>query len=218
MAHPDACGGPLRPSPIQTSVLDTILTRQIVIAWAGERGDREEPDCQRLGWWKTDLVSEFGGRDLFAELLPQTWAWAMVQAVREAARRIDARRRAQGHDPDQMITMFSLGFELDERLDERLRDLKGSGRTPTEALPGLRALLPADWSEDEALLAEWRPQDFPDWIVEHGSIEHVNEPAGRRLRGAPPEDPGLLTARLVAALAPVASPDYPMPHYRRTTG
>ena len=68
--------------PIATSVLDKILASQIVVAWAGESGE-EEP---RLGWWKTDLKSEFGGEDLFRRLLPNTSEWAVLQAIREAAR------------------------------------------------------------------------------------------------------------------------------------
>lgn len=64
------------------TVLDGILTLQFVIAWAGESG--EEP---RLKWWQTDLCSEFGGEDLFQQLLPSTWRWSVL----EAARRTDAK-------------------------------------------------------------------------------------------------------------------------------
>ena len=62
-----------------TTDLDLALTAQIAVAWAGEGG--EEP---RLSWWQTDLVSEFGGEDLLRRLLPKTYPWAMLQAVREA--------------------------------------------------------------------------------------------------------------------------------------
>jgi hypothetical protein len=65
--------------------LDFALTAQLVVAWAGESGEE-----QRLGWWRTDLASEFGGEDLFRRLLPNSWPWATLQAVREAARRRDA--------------------------------------------------------------------------------------------------------------------------------
>ncbi|MEB3167475.1 MAG: BREX-6 system BrxE protein, partial [Synechococcaceae cyanobacterium] len=75
---------------VANSDLDIALTAQIVVAWAGESG--EQP---RLGWWQTDLVSEFGGEDLLKELLPRTWPWAMLQAVREAARRKDEELRAK---------------------------------------------------------------------------------------------------------------------------
>ena len=77
--------------PIPLSDIDGLLTVQIAVAWAGEGG--EEP---RLGWWKSDLASEFGGHDLFKRLLPHTWEWAVLQAVREAARRRDAELRRQG--------------------------------------------------------------------------------------------------------------------------
>jgi hypothetical protein len=117
-------------------ILDHILTAQLAVAWAGEGG--EEP---RLGWWKTDLASEFGGEDLFARLLPATWPWAVLEGAREAARRADAAGRAQHHAPDRLLTLFHLGPELDERLSERLRDHKRSGTTPKDALPRLGALL-----------------------------------------------------------------------------
>src|SRR3954463_4150117 len=103
--------------PIPTSDLDRILTAQLVVAWAGEGGEDK-----RLGWWRSDLVSEFGGKDLFRRLLPHTWPWAVLQAVREAARRKDAEFRRQDHNPDRILSLFSLGFELDERLEERLQD------------------------------------------------------------------------------------------------
>jgi hypothetical protein len=38
--------------------LDLALTAQIIVTWAGEGG--EEP---WLGWWPTDLVSEYGSND-----------------------------------------------------------------------------------------------------------------------------------------------------------
>ena len=81
--------GDQRPLHVVNSDLDLALTAQIAVAWAGEGG--EEP---RLGWWQTDLVSEFGGEDLLRRLLPKTYPWAMLQAVREAGRRKDEELRA----------------------------------------------------------------------------------------------------------------------------
>ncbi len=92
---------------IPLSTLDMVLTRQLLIAWAGEAG--EEP--RRLGWWKSDLTGEYGGHDLFKRLLPKTWEWAALQAVREAARRSDAEQRSRHHDADRLLTIFYLGFE-----------------------------------------------------------------------------------------------------------
>ena len=114
------------------SDIDMALTSQLVVAWAGETGEE-----RRLGWWRSDLVSEYGGEDLFRRLLPSTWRWAVLQGAREAARRVDAELRRRDHEPDRIVSLFSLGFELDERIEERLADLKRSGRTPDEALPGL---------------------------------------------------------------------------------
>ena len=117
---------------VTSADVDAALTAQLVVAWAGEGGEES-----RLGWWRSDLVSEFGGEDLFRRLLPSTWAWAVLQAARETARRKDAELRRQDHDPDRILSLFSLGFELDERIDERLQDLKRGRRARSEALPGL---------------------------------------------------------------------------------
>lgn len=186
-------------APQPTSDLDLLLCAQLAVAWAGESG--EEP---RLGWWRTDLVSEFGGHDLFERLLPHTWAWAALQGAREAARRRDAELRAKADDPDQILSLFSLGFELDERVEERLNELKRSGKTPNVALPALDGLLGASWSTDA----------FQDWVEGHGDAGHKAAPIGRLIKGAPPAGLDLLVRRLVAALSPLAD-SYPLPHFRR---
>ncbi len=185
---------------IPLSTLDRVLTTQLVIAWAGEAG--EEP--RRLGWWKSDLTSEFGGHDLFKRLLPKTWEWAALQAVREAARRTDAEQRSRHHDADRLLTIFYLGFEVDERVGERLQDLKRSGARPAAALPGLAEVTGAGW--DEA--------GFGEWIQGHGESDFVPAPEGRRLKGSPPESLELMMNRLVVACWPLAAA-YPLPHFRR---
>lgn len=180
-----------------TSTLDHLLTLQLAVAWAGEAG--EEP---RLGWWRTDLHSEFGGQDLFERLLPNTAPWAVLQAVREAARRTDGQQRSRSHDPDRLVTLFRFGFELDEHLDERLADLKRAGVPPEQALPGLAEVVQEDW-EAEA---------FAEWVRAHGEPDHTASPSGRQVK-TDTHAPERLAAKLVAALAPF--PDaYPMPHVR----
>lgn len=69
-------------------------------------------------------MDEAGGGDLFRRLMPRTGRWSALASVREVARRVDALARQPLGEPDQLRTLFSLGFELNERLDERLRDLK----------------------------------------------------------------------------------------------
>jgi hypothetical protein len=101
------------------AVLDRILTDQLIVAWAGERGDPP-----RLGWWRSDLSSEFGGEDLFRRLLPHTWPWATLQATREVARRYDQRLRERASDPDRVVTLYALDWNTDEQLDERLAEHK----------------------------------------------------------------------------------------------
>lgn len=190
-----------QPQPvIALSVLDTILVLQMAVGWAGESGEEK-----RLGWWKTDLVSEYGGQDLFSRLLPSTAAWAVYQGVREAAARRDAELRAQAHDADELLTLYSFGFAIDERLEDRFQFLKRSGATPLEALPELTSVVAGDWDRDV----------FEDWAKGHGKASVEKVPVGRRLRGDVPESVELTAKNLLAALAPL-SDEYSMPHYRRS--
>lgn len=191
--------GPRR-IPISASGIDYALTAQCIVAWAGETGE-----VKRLGWWRSDLVSEFGGKDLFQRLLPATWEWAVLQGAREAARRKDEALRLHDHDADRIISLFSFGFELDERLDERLQDLKRSGRAPREALLGLTDGMELDWDRTR----------FLDWVQGHGEAESAAVPIGRRIKGEPTSSLEQNVRRLVAALAPL-SEHYPLPHFRRT--
>lgn len=187
--------------PIPSSEIDHALTAQLVVAWAGETGEEK-----RLGWWRSDLVSEFGGKDLFRRLLPSTGEWAVLQGARETARRKDAEIRRKDHNPDRIVSLFSFGFELDERIDERLHDLKRSGRAPQQALPGLTGSIELVWNRDR----------FLDWIRGHGDVETTATPIGRRVKGNPPTNLDQLVRRLVGALAPLTD-NYPLPHFKRET-
>ncbi|MFO0605032.1 MAG: BREX-6 system BrxE protein [Polyangiales bacterium] len=181
------------------SALDEILAVQVTVAWAGERG---EP--ARLAWWNSDLVDPEGGGYLFRKLLPRTGEWAALATVREVARRADAAGRQKLGDPDQVRTLFSLGFELDERLDERLRDLKRRG-APTDALPWPVSL--ERYSLDDLRYAfRHGPAGAPPFDVVAG---------GRQLKTAP-ETPTLGVKHLAAVLfAGDAVPrEYPLPFYR----
>ena len=182
--------------------LDLALTAQFAVAWAGEGG--EEP---RLSWWQTDLVSEFGGEDLLRRLLPKTYPWAMLQAVREAARRKDEELRTKVSDPDQLLTLYRFGFELDEQLEERLQAHKRSGRSPLEALPGLVEVLGASLHEP------WDRAQFEQWVAAHGPVQTDAVPTGRLLKGAPPAGLDRTVQQLVAGLAPLGD-SYPLPHFR----
>lgn len=198
LLNPDPTPPRRERAPIALSAVDRALTAQIVVAWAGEGGEEK-----RLAWWRTDLISEFGGLDLFRRLLPHTAAWAVLQGAREAARRTDAELRARASDPDRVLSLYSLGFERDERLTERLQDLKRAGRPPADALPGLADVITSDWRRDR----------FVDWVHGHGDPDTTASPTGRLIKGTAPDDLDLLIRRLVAALAPVGD-HYPLPHYR----
>ena len=185
--------------PVATSVLDKILTAQIAVAWAGESGEES-----RLRWWATDFCSEYGGEDLLRQILPQSWAWATIQSVREAARRADAKLRSDVHDEDVVLSLFNLGFALNERLEERFQSLKRQGLQLTEALPGLTGIVDVPWNLES----------FGDWVSGHGKVTTETLPTGRRIRGNVPDSAGLMVDKLVAGLLPFAE-TYPMPHYRR---
>lgn len=169
---------------VAESTLDEILASQITVAWAGEQG---QPP--RLRWWNTDLVDPDAGGDLFARLMPRTGAWSSLVSVREVARRVDALGTQHLGDPDQIRTLFSLGFELDERLDERLRDLKRR-RAGLDALP-----FPVSFER----------YSLPDLrtAFRHGPNDaqiFVPVAGGRQLKDPAPDAPGLLVKHLGAAL------------------
>lgn len=184
---------------ISTQAIDRILATQLLVAWAGE--GICEP--RRFGWWDTDLIDEAGGGDLLARLAPRTHAWASLELVRSAARRVDALARSKHGEPDKLHTIFFLGFATDERVADRLAELKRQGRAPHEALP-LPFQLGAQFPQDEVLafLTQAGPARF----------EPV-PPVGRRLIGTPPRNPDEMVLHLAAALVPVADA-YPLPFYK----
>lgn len=184
-------------APLTDATLDAILATQLTVAWAGE--GRSQP--KRLGWWDTDLVDPNGGGDFFARLLPQTAAWASLEAVREAARRVDARARGAMAAPDKMRSIFFLGFELDEQVNDRLAALKVGGKAPADALP-LAIALGANFDKQAVSDALGGKKPPPFAVV----------PGGRQLKGAPPAAPAELVAQLAAALVPLAE-QYPLPFY-----
>ena len=180
--------------------LDHILAVQLTVAWAGESGG--EPP--RLGWWDSDLVDELAGGDFFRRLAPHTQHWAALEAVREVARRADTTARKTSAGPDQIRSLFHLGFEIDEQLDERLAHHKRAEIQPGKPLPDL---YPVD--------AAFNRGELEQWLGNLLRQEYKVDPAGRKLRGTPPDDAGEVIDTLAAALLPL--PDkYPLPYYRVT--
>lgn len=188
------------PAPIPTSTLDLILTAQFAVAWAGEGG--ESP---RLAWWRTDMVSEFGGADLFQRIAPSSWRWAVLQAARTAAQRADRAARQRLDDADKVLTLFFQGFEVDEHIEERLQELKRLYAEPERGLPGLRAVV----SE------EWNRAAFEAWVRAGGEPESTATSTGRLLKGAAPASLDLRFQKLVSVLQPLGS-EYPLPYFRRS--
>lgn len=184
-------------SPIAESALDEILAMQITLAWAGERG---EP--QRLNWWNTDLVDDAAAGDLFARLTPRTARWAALASVREVARRADAAGRNALGDPDLVRSAFAMGYALDERLDDRLRELTRRG-APLDALPWPVSLERFSLTD---LRAAFRAN----------AAEYLVVAGGRQLKTAPTDAPVLAVRHLCAAnlAGDAASEKYPLAFYR----
>lgn len=186
--------------PVTDGALDAILAVQLTVAWSGE-GRCKPP---RLGWWDTDLIDEDGGGDFFKRLLPQTHSWASLEAVREAARRTDERARRRMAEADRLRTLFFLGFEVDEKVTDRLSELKRGGVSPASSLP-----LPLPLSVD------FSPDAFAGALSRRGvSFDIV--PGGRQILGARPRAPEAMILRMAAALVPLAE-RYPLPFYRWET-
>jgi hypothetical protein len=183
---------------VTPSQLDAILELQLGVAWAGEA--RTEPP--RLSWWQTAMVDEFAGADLLRRLTPRTWEWAALETCRAAASKVDREARAGADDPDHLVSLYRLGFELDERLDERLLELKQGETAPAEALPRLAQLL-----------REWSRERFESWLAECGAASYTTTATGRRLKGEMPADTSEAARQLVAALLPLAE-SYSLPHFR----
>jgi hypothetical protein len=190
------------PSPLavrDTKVLDKLLAFQFLVAWAGE--GRSEP--KRFGWWDTDLVDEAGGGDLLARLAPRTYEWSSLELVREAARRVDAKARGKHGEPDKLRSLFFLGFELDEKVSDRLAELKRAGKAPEDVLP-----LPL------RLNADFTPNKVTEILTKLGKVAFDKvPPVGRQLKGVVPNSPEVMAQNLVAALVPVVE-EYPLPFYK----
>lgn len=185
-----ACPGP--------EGLDQILTLQLLIAWAGE-ADTEPP---RLRWWRTAMCDVDAGEDLFQRLAPHTWQWIVLEAARVAAKRVDGRARARAADADRLISLYSFGFALDERLDDRLQELKRAEVRPAQALPGL-----------EHIGRPWDVAALDAHLAALGKVKSAASATGRRIESPIPPEPVLAARRLAAALRPLGE-GYPMPHYR----
>lgn len=181
-------------SPLSPEDLDHILGLQITVAWAGEAGG--EPP--RLGWWKTDLVDEAAGGDLFRRLLPRTAAWAGLQSVREAAIRKDGELRRKLADPDRARTLFHFGFVVDEQIRERLAHHKRHGRAPSEAL-----------GQALAVAERWNAGAFEAFVGGLGAVKADVIPGARKLK-KPAESVREQAAQLTAALLPLTE-TYPLP-------
>lgn len=181
------------------NMLDAILALQMTVAWAGEGLCAPK----RLDWWRTDLVDELGGGDLFQRLFPKTHQWASLEAVRKVAIQQDRQARLDMAKPDQVRTLFFWGFAIDERLAERLTFHKRNGKPPMEVL-----------SFPVEVYGTFSKADFEEAICIPGQkIDFKVVPSGREIADEMPESLNLCAQKLTAGLLPLTN-SYPMPFYR----
>lgn len=174
--------------------LDSILALQLTVAWAGEKA--AEPE--RLGWWNTDLTDEMAGGDLFSRLLPRTAVWAALELTREAALRADRSAREKLAHPDDVWSLYHFGFELDETLQDRLEYHKRHASSPASV-----------FGERWPVGAEWKKDEFEQFLHALGDASPEETPAGRKLALSP--EPERAARTLAAALLPL-SRQYPLPY------
>jgi hypothetical protein len=179
--------------------LDQILALQFLVAWAGE--GLSEP--RRLNWWRTDLIDDIGGGDLLKRLLPKTYQWATLEALRQSAIRLDRQKRLNLAEPDKVRTLFFWGFTEDEQLENRFQIYKREGRSPAEVLP-LSMELGSNFDQNILEQSIHLPGQEPKYKI---------VPGGREIQEPIPSSLELRVEKLVASLLPIAE-EYPMPFYR----
>jgi hypothetical protein len=175
--------------------LDEILALQLSVAWAGEAAG----DPRRLGWWETDLIDPEGGGDLFARLVPRTAAWAGFLLAREAARRVEASALARVARRDSLWTLFHFGFELDERLHDRLSHHRRHRHEPAHVF-------------GERLLAKgaWNRGAFEEFLGKKAQPTVESTPSGRQVKAKPAS--AVEAARLLAAALVPLERQYALPY------
>lgn len=184
---------------VTQDTLDNILALQIIVAWAGEGVC--EP--KRLDWWRTDLMDENGGGDLFQRLFPKTHQWVSLQALRQAAIQQDRRKRLDMAKPNAVRTLFFWGFSVDEQLTERLAFHKQSGVNPIDVLP---------FSLD--IYQPFSQANFEEAIsIPHQKVDFKVVPSGREIFGEMLKALDECAKKLAFALLPIVK-SYPMPFYR----
>lgn len=175
--------------------LDEILSLQLAVAWAGEAAG--EP--ARLGWWQSDLVDAEGGGDLFARLVPRTAPWASLILVREAARRVDAAVREQSGLGERGLSLFHMGFSVDEYLADRLAFHRQQLHDPARV-----------FGPDFFVGRAWSKAAFETLLAGFGQPKVEITPAGRLVAAAKAQ--GLELARLLAAALLPLTAKYPLPY------
>jgi hypothetical protein len=219
---------PVRQETLSPVDLGQILLAQLWVAWAGESGDpREAESARRSGWWRSNLLDPATGVDKFKRLFPRTLHWALLEAVRAAARHREAALLSGFPERDRIISLFHLGAEFDRQVDEHLARLKrshpstSSGPNPIGPVVAFPSLRPIFDLLDEEEPGEWDPAPFVGVLAgftarpipghSHG-ITWVATPRGREVQGTCPRSTPDRVRALCAVLAnPLPTPGHPWP-------
>jgi len=183
-----------------TTTLDKILAVQIGVAWAGED--------ERMGWWGSAVADEFGGFTQLQDLAPSSAHWLALKCVREVAKRVDEHARGSASDADNIYTIYRLGFEIDEQLDQRLTDLIHR-KAPLSTL-----LNHIDWLPNP-IEQDWDKEAFNQWLrgLTSNRGQHKDEALGRRIVGDPPADLVEKVSKMANHLWPL-NDKYVVPHFK----
>lgn len=112
--------------------------------------------------------------------------------------------RPKRHDPDGVLTLFSLGCAVNKLLDERLGQLKASRADASKALPLLA----------ESSTNHKGQRQLQAWLERFPTPKFDTTPLGRRIPGAAPEELDLLLCQLLGYRRRSRTPN-PLPHFVR---
>ena len=183
--------------------LDKVLAMQIALAWAGEK--------YRLGWWPSDVTERNGGYTQLQDLAPSSATWLALKTVREIAKRVDKETRSRSKHPDDIYTIFRLGFDVDDLLNKRLTH-HIHAQAPIHIL-----LKHIKWLHDP-IHQPWHQDELQVWIktLTPQSTSHEHISLGRRIKASRPQNIVGHSIILMRLLLPLTH-TYPMPHFIECT-
>lgn len=194
---------------------NAILGLQCLVAWAGEA----QAQPARMPWWRSSVMDDLGARYSLDLLLPRTAAWAELEVVRRCASAAERRRRATSQHPDAIRSLFSLGFELDQALEQHLKKMKAERRTPHDTLAWPGDMAPSDTLDRgqlaQVLGAQSNRVEFKTTTLGRELLNTIAPEPTADLDEAHLKEALTFARRLAAAAVPLDDARWPMPYARR---